>query len=98
MRNGYTYKILNMEREPKTFSLRLDGLRGAQLRVIGHVDEWAGSANLPVKADAVGSFRVLVRAEPQALEGKSTHLTFLLTDETTGRTYSHATVFAGPGK
>ncbi len=98
LRNGYTYKILNMEREPKTFSLRLDGLRGAQLRVIGHVDEWAGSANLPVKADAVGSFRVLVRAEPQALEGKSTHLTFLLTDETTGRTYSHATVFAGPGK
>lgn len=96
LRNGYTYKILNMEREPKTFTLHLDGIESAQLRVIGHVDAWSGSATLPVKADAIGTFRILVRAAPGVLEGRSTDLTFQLTDDSTGRVHSHAAVFAGP--
>jgi cytochrome c oxidase accessory protein FixG len=98
LRNGYTYKILNMEREPKTFTLRLEGIRGAQLRVIGEDEGWTGSASLPVRPDAVGGYRVLVRADPENLEGKATHLTFLLTDETTGREHSYDATFFGPGR
>lgn len=98
LRNGYTYKILNMEREPKTFTLRLEGIAGAKLRVIGVTTDWTGSANLPVKPDAVGNYRVLVRVEPENLDGKSTHFTFLLTDETTGRVHAHDAAFAGPGR
>ena len=55
-------------------------------------------ATLPVKPDSVGSFRVFVRAPRASLEGKTTELTFVLTDTATGRTYEHAALFAGPGR
>ena len=98
IRNGYTYKILNMEREPKAFVLRIDGIEGAKLRVIGHESEWSNTAQLPVKPDSVGSFRVLVRAERAKLAGKSSRLSLILEDGSTGRMHAHDTVFSGPAR
>ena len=98
IRNSYTYKVLNMERQEKTFVLRLDGIENAQLRVIGFVDEWADKARLPVKPDAVGSFRVLVRAEPAKLDGKTSDLTLALEDETTGDLHTYDAAFSGPAR
>jgi hypothetical protein len=49
-----------------------------------------------VKPDAVGTFRVLVKARLENLKGKSTDLTFVAKDAGTGKAYRRETVFAGP--
>jgi cytochrome c oxidase accessory protein FixG len=63
-RNGYDIKILNKTHEDKTYSLHLEGLEGAEIRVqgAGNID----AAALPVFADSVGHFRVFVTADKPA--------------------------------
>jgi len=63
-RNGYDIKILNKTHEDKTYSLNIEGLEGAEIRVQG-----AGNIEtdaLPVFADSVGHFRVFVTANKPA--------------------------------
>ncbi len=98
IRNGYTYKVLNMERDPKTYTLSVTGIDGATLSVIGYAADGSRAAELPVRPDDVGSFRVFVRADRSALSGKSTDMTFVLTDTATGESHGHDTVFVGPGR
>jgi polyferredoxin len=98
IRNGYTFKILNMEREAKTYTLATDGIEGATMAVIGHQTESLPSVQLPVKPDDVAPFRVFVTVPRDNLDGKATDLEFVLTDNKTGQVVEHATVFAGPGQ
>ena len=98
IRNGYTLKILNMERAPKTFLLSTEGLQGGEVMVTGHHPEPTAAVELPVGADAIGSFRVFVKALPQGLSGKQTDFALVLTDMGTRHSVSHRAVFAGPGK
>jgi cytochrome c oxidase accessory protein FixG len=98
IRNGYTFKILNMEREAKTYTLATDGIEGATMAVIGHQAESVPSVQLPVKPDDVAPFRVFVTVPRDNLDGKATDLEFVLTDNKTGQVVEHATVFAGPGQ
>lgn len=98
IRNGFTLKILNMKREPKTFLLSTDGLQGAEVMVTGYHPDPAPSIELPVDADQVGTFRVFVKASPQALEGRQTSFDLVLTDLATRALVEHETVFAGPGR
>jgi cytochrome c oxidase accessory protein FixG len=98
IRNGYTYKVLNMQQQPKTYTLSVDGVDGATLRVIGVADAPSRAVDLTVKPDDVGSFRVFVTAHPSVLEGRSTDLTFNLRDKQTGQVVAHDSVFAGPGR
>ncbi|MBE0533299.1 MAG: cytochrome c oxidase accessory protein CcoG [Rhodospirillales bacterium] len=95
--NGFTYKILNMERQPKTFGLDLAGIEGARLKVVGIAADWVEAVELPVKADDIGTFRVLVRVEADQLHGRSTGMVFRLKDQTTGQAYNHEVAFSGPG-
>ena len=98
IRNGYTYKVLNMEREPKTYTLSTQGIDGATLTVIGYQADAATAVDLPVKADDVGAFRVFVTAPRGNLDGRSTEIAFVLTDTSTGEAVPHDTVFAGPSR
>jgi len=98
IRNGYTFKILNMEREDKTYTLTTDGLSDATMAVIGYQKESVPTVELPVRPDDVAPFRIFVTAPRAALEGKSTDFDFVLTDNRTGEIVEHATVFAGPGQ
>ncbi len=98
IRNGYTYKILNMERADYRYRLRLEGIEGATLSVIGITDEEVPAVDLPVKGDAVGSFRIYVNAPPSALDGRSTDLAFVLENLDTGETLVQESLFAGPGR
>jgi len=95
--NGFTYKILNMERQPKTFTLDLAGIDGARLKAVGVAAEWTDAVDLPVAPDDIGTFRVLVRVEADKLAGRSTDMVFRLKDRTTGRQYNHQIAFSGPG-
>ncbi len=98
IRNGYTYKILNMEQLTKSYTLTVEGIEGATIEVIGHAPRGSRVARLPVPPDDVGAFRVLVAAGPEALDGKATDLEFVLKDNATGLERRHGAVFAGPKK
>lgn len=96
IRNGYTYKILNMAGEGHTYELSLGNLESARMKIIGHHEEPVRSAELPVARDKVGSFRIFVTAPRKALDGDATDLEFVLTNLDTGETTNQETVFSGP--
>ena len=96
IQNSYTLKILNKEREARTYILSMPGLPQAELSIVGHEDEAGESTSLPIKSDAVSSYRLHVRVPREALQGASTPVTLLLRDETHEASYSIDTVFLGP--
>jgi cytochrome c oxidase accessory protein FixG len=98
IRNGYTYKVLNMVRQERTFSLTVAGIEGATLDVIGGEGGPAAEAGLQVQGDDVTTFRVYVNAPEAALDGSKTSLTFVLTDKADGHVVKRDTIFAGPGR
>ena len=98
IRNGYTFKVLNMERRPRAMTLRVEGIEAATLNVIGVQSEDVTQVTLPVEADAVATFRVLVKAPTAGLAGRSMPMTFVLDEGETGPSVRHDTVFAGPGR
>jgi cytochrome c oxidase accessory protein FixG len=96
VRNGYTVKILNMERADKEFRLEVAGVPGATLTAPGFAGEETPAAVLPVKADSVGTFRVFVRARPDRLNARASEIVFVATDKSGARAYRRANVFNGP--
>ena len=97
IRNGYTFKILNMARESKTYLLATDGLTGAEITVNGYQAQPSPYVELPVGPDQVGTFRVFVRAPLDALKGKFTDFSFFLIDMQTRDLINHPAVFNAPG-
>ncbi|CCQ72124.1 cytochrome c oxidase accessory protein CcoG [Magnetospira sp. QH-2] len=96
IRNGYTYKILNMVSRSKTYELSLKGIDGALMTVIGYQKTPSAKATLPVKSDTVGTFKVYVKSGTDVLDGESTDLDFVLTDTETGESVSNSSVFRAP--
>ncbi|MBM3566916.1 MAG: cytochrome c oxidase accessory protein CcoG, partial [Alphaproteobacteria bacterium] len=96
IRNGYTVKILNMQRQEKIYRLTLTGLSGATFSIMGVTDGEATEARLPVKGDTVGTFRVFVRVRPEEIKSRATDITFVATDSADGRAYRRSNVFNGP--
>jgi cytochrome c oxidase accessory protein FixG len=96
IRNGYTVKILNKTRDPRTYELSLEGLSGAKLSVVGQEQDGAARADLAAKPDAVTSYRVHVSAPPDAIDSEAADLTMILTDRASGEAARHQTVFRGP--
>ncbi|OHC76258.1 MAG: cytochrome c oxidase accessory protein CcoG [Rhodospirillales bacterium RIFCSPLOWO2_12_FULL_58_28] len=97
IRNGYTFKILNMENESRNFTLSTRGIKDAALHVIGNEVDEADTVNLAVGPDKVGAFRVFIRAVRKNLSGKATAVTFLLKDKKTGEVFEHNAKVRGPG-
>ncbi len=97
IRNAYTFKILNMEREHKMYTLSTSGIAMADVSVVGYPSTDSQAVALPVEPDDVGTFRVFVTAPREQLTGKATDFQFVLTDQDTGEVVEHATVFSGPG-
>ncbi len=95
IRNGYEVRVLNMKAEDRAFTLRLEGLDGATLDVVGG-EARVASADLAVPRDSVGEFRLYVTAPAAILSGKTLPISFVL--EGNGRTVRTATLFAGPDK
>ncbi|TVR98632.1 MAG: cytochrome c oxidase accessory protein CcoG [Rhodospirillales bacterium] len=98
IRNAYTFKILNMERQAKNYTLTTAGVAGAMLTVVGYQPEPAAGAALPAPPDAVATFRVLVTAPRESVPHRTNDLWFVLTDQATGEVVEHRTVFASQGK
>jgi cytochrome c oxidase accessory protein FixG len=60
IRNGYTVHILNKSHEDKYYTIGLEGLENAELRVQSNDD--MPPENLAVLADSIGNFRIFVSA------------------------------------
>ncbi|HTH15504.1 MAG TPA: FixG Ig-like domain-containing protein, partial [Magnetospirillum sp.] len=95
IRNGYTYKVLNMVRKDRTLSLSAAGIPGARIELVGEESDSA-SATLSVPGDTVGSFRLYVTVPAGAVQGKKTPLELILTDKDDGTTVRSSTLFAAP--
>jgi cytochrome c oxidase accessory protein FixG len=99
IRNGYTFKILNMAREDRVYTLTTKNLEGATMTVVGFEGDGTSSVvDLPVGGDSVGTFRVFVTAPRGALDGAKSELEFYLTDKASGAAIEHETLFAGPSR
>lgn len=93
IRNGYTLRILNMERAERSFTLAVDGVDGAELSVLG-LDE--PELRLTAQPDTTATYRIFVAAPPGAVDGESMPFEFVLTDIASGETARQPTVFRGP--
>ncbi|RCK41768.1 cytochrome c oxidase accessory protein CcoG [Thalassospira xiamenensis] len=96
VRNGYTLKVLNKEQAAKTYILTIEGLDATDFQVIGLTPNQDGTFSLDVAPDRVGSFRVFVAADPEALDGEATPFEFSVTDPKDNIRETYDTVFAGP--
>ncbi|MBF0326088.1 MAG: cytochrome c oxidase accessory protein CcoG [Alphaproteobacteria bacterium] len=95
IRNGYTYKVLNMIRKDRTYRVKVTGLEGATLSVVGGATRVA-ETELQVTGDDIGTFRVYVDVPEGNLRGKKTPIFFELTELSEGSTLRTESLFAGP--
>jgi polyferredoxin len=96
VRNGYTVKVLNRVREPKTYALAVEGLEGAALSVLGLENGEGGSALIDAKPDQVSTYRLFVTAPADSVSEPVEELRVTLTDQETGEAFSFETIFRGP--
>ncbi len=91
-RNAYTLKVVNKTHASRTLAIRVEGLPGAGVEVIGG-GEGAGAGHVRVEPDAVERLRLLVTAP----EAPGAHdIRVVLTDPATGATVSAWARFDGP--
>ena len=96
IRNGYTYKVVNMARRDRTFTLSAMGIEGAHFEVIGGGS--GAEVDLDASGDNVSTYRVYVTVPEAATKGKSTPLYFVLTDKQDGTVVRSSQLLAGPDK
>lgn len=94
IRNSYTVKISNKQRQERRFALELRGLSGAAMTVTGASD--VAAAHLAVHPDSVGTFRVLVTVPATRAPSGSQTVQFVVRDEIGQETATHGSVFVGP--
>ena len=96
-RNGYTYKILNMVRQDRHFTLRAEGIAGITIDVVGEKVE-NGAARLTAEGDSVGTFRVYATAPYDSIKGHATPFIFVLEDADGGKPVKSTAPVMGPEK
>jgi cytochrome c oxidase accessory protein FixG len=90
VRNSYTIKVLNMTHDDRNYTLTIPDMPDATVKIEG-----AGELNpthLPVFADSVGEFRVMLAAPATASQLRK-DITFMLKDNTGSASALHQTVF-----
>jgi cytochrome c oxidase accessory protein FixG len=92
-RNGYDYKILNMARDQRNFSLEVPADPESIITVVG--GETAHKVALTATPDSVSTFHIYVN-EDRGNDTGNRPLTFLLTDSTSGKMVSSTSFFAQP--
>jgi polyferredoxin len=97
IRNGYTYKILNMVRDERTFAISVLGLDAAKITIVGG-DEDVAETQVVVAGDQVTTLRMYINAPESSVRGKKTPIYLQLKEVSTGRVVKTDTLFAGPGE
>ena len=98
IRNGYSIKILNMTREPRSFTLTYqlgDGVAASSLDVV-NLETTGRTATLTADPDSVATYQVYIRAPAEALTGESLPILFQISDPARGDLVTYDSVFRGP--
>lgn len=93
IRNTYTLKLANKQRDARTFSLSVEGIDNASLEVIGEAD--LTGHGLRIEPNAVESYRFLITAPASGVAPGGADIRIVLTDASGVRTTA-ATRFSGP--
>ncbi len=100
IRNGYTLRLLNMQLEPRTFRLSLEGLEGATMRIIGIDKPPARQFEIAVPGNKTRTLRVFVTTDPNRLRGRREEFHFRIEalgdDGKVMETARKKAVFEGP--
>lgn len=94
LRNGYVVKVSNKTLQPASFDLTTVGVPAASLRLAENGGAPGPSVRLDVPADSVGTFRVLLTAQPG---GASRDVNFSIEKVGTGTRTIYKSIFLGPG-
>jgi len=96
IRNGYTFKLLNMVNVPQTFTLSIAALKDAKITAIGLAKDPVDQVTLDVNGDTVATYRIFVRMPAENMEDQFKDMEFILTNTKTGEEINYGTRFAGP--
>lgn len=96
IRNDYTLKVVNKERQSRALQVRVEGLPGAHIRLLrgGGATAGAASTGLQVGADTVGAFKAFVSAPSDG--PRPDDLTIVLRDPATGTEIREPLAFTWP--
>ena len=97
IRNGYTLKISNQTQAPADFELVVRNLGAGAMVLAEQPAAPSPALVLPVDADSIGTFRLLVFGRPAAGSDGSQKVDFVLRNTTTGEQTTYTSVFMGPG-
>jgi cytochrome c oxidase accessory protein FixG len=95
IRNGFTVRLLNKERDSRAFAIEVDGLLDAAVEVVGAKLQGSGNAIVDVGPDQTHEIRLLVtmrNAPPQS----STPIVVRITDISSGHTAEARDFFRSP--
>ncbi len=96
IRNGYTVKLLNMIPEPRTVTLRMEGLKGATMSVTGIGDHAPDSAEVELEPDRLKTLKVFVAMPRNALATEAMAFRFVIEDHGSGETARNDAKFQIP--
>jgi cytochrome c oxidase accessory protein FixG len=96
IRNGYTVKILNKSHAPEHYDLALEGPPGATLAVIGQEAEGVRQVELLANPDTVTSYRLFVTVPRAEVTDEVQPMRMVLSEQASGASVTHDTVFRGP--
>ncbi len=94
VRNGYTVKILNKKSTERTFSLTVEGLKSAGIRVIGFPENQT-PPQITVKPDSIRALRAFITSPALEPGVSSAPITFIITDIGDQTTALTKNVFVG---
>jgi polyferredoxin len=95
IRNGFTVRLLNKERDTRAFAIAVEGLSDAAVEVVGAKLQGSGNAIVEVGPDQTHEIRLLItmrNAPPQS----STPIVVRITDIASGHTAEARDFFRGP--
>jgi cytochrome c oxidase accessory protein FixG len=96
VRNSYAVKVSNKRQRDAIVKLGVQGLPGALVTVTNAAADTMDLPHLSVRADSVGTFRVLITVPAASSPSGSAPITFFVTDESGRRQVEHDAVFVGP--
>jgi cytochrome c oxidase accessory protein FixG len=95
VRNGYTVRIVNKTQHAADFEMNVTGVPNNRVAVAEDTSGPRDRLELPVPADDVATFRVLITA-PAAMSTGSQPVDFNLRDPVSGETTVYHSTFMGP--
>lgn len=98
IRNSYTLKILNKERETNHFRVEVQGVPDAEVTVNTTDGAHLDPSNLEVRPDDVGTLRLFIKADPAKLTETQHTVKLVLVNLRTGERATYTSNFISPAR